>query len=401
MTANLADLTRRLDDLEARFGRQQTLTRRYRRLTLGLGAMIFAGLTIAAAVDPEGTPPPDRRFGTIQARQIEILDNAGNLVLQARGGASGGEMDFWTPQGQNTMRLSTNNHGGDFALWSRDGVSLFSAFSTPTGGEIGMWNTAGRQLLRAGCETTGGRLELRDTEDHITVAAGSRPNGGVLSVFDSAGQAVVTSRVNDHGGEIMMNGKDGALTTMMRTVESGGVFTANNKNGTPVATLEVDAAGHGASLLRSATGEPRVLQQVMGERGSVSIFNAAGKDVANLTATNEGGGRLELSNEAGEVVLSAQAVHNQGSTLELSNARGKRLFVVGVDENGAVFNLLNKYAVPVVIGGYAEDGRSGAMTIRNGRGMDIVYVGGANDERGQVKVWNAESEKARDLNPLP
>ncbi|MCA9295069.1 MAG: hypothetical protein KC983_01105 [Phycisphaerales bacterium] len=401
MTANLADLTRRLDELEARFGRQQALTRRYRRLTLGLGAMIFAGVTIAAAVDPDGAPPPDRRFGTIQARQIEIIDNAGNLVWQARGGASGGEMDFWTPQGQNTMRLSTNNHGGDFALWSRDGVSLFSAFSTATGGEIGVWNTAGRQLLRAGCESSGGRLELRDADDHITVAAGSRPNGGVMSVFNTGGQAVVTSRVNDHGGEIIMNGSDGALTTMMRTVESGGVFTANNNNGTPVATLEVDPTGNGASILRSSTGQPRVLEQVTSNRGSVSIFNESGKDVANLTATNEGGGRMELANQEGEIVLSAQAVHNQGSTLELANARGKRLFVVGVDENGAVFNLLNKYAVPVVIGGYAEDGRSGALTIRNGRGLDIVYAGGADAERGQVKVWNAESEKARELNPLP
>ena len=78
---------------------------------------------------------------------------------------------------------------------------------------------------------------------------------------------------------------------------------------------------------------------------------------------------------------------------------GKKTFAVGATPQGPLLNLMNRSGNPVLIAGFADDGRGGAMSMKNGRGITIFSAGTADNEKGSVSVWDADGKKVRSLSP--
>ncbi|UCD76248.1 MAG: hypothetical protein JSV91_04855, partial [Phycisphaerales bacterium] len=73
----------------------------------------------------------------------------------------------------------------------------------------------------------------------------------------------------------------------------------------------------------------------------------------------------------------------------------------GALNEGGLINIMNRVGVPVFIAGYGPDTRSGAMSIKNGRGVQILQAGAEEDESGIVRVYDAEGKRPRTLKPIP
>jgi hypothetical protein len=64
-----------------------------------------------------------------------------------------------------------------------------------------------------------------------------------------------------------------------------------------------------------------------------------------------------------------------------------------------VLNIINSAGVPVVIAGQGDDGKGGAITIRNGRGVGVFTAGTAADESGVIAVGDADGRKSNTFRP--
>jgi hypothetical protein len=64
-----------------------------------------------------------------------------------------------------------------------------------------------------------------------------------------------------------------------------------------------------------------------------------------------------------------------------------------------LLNLCNSAGNPVVIAGYAEDGRGGALSIKNGRGIQIFSAVTGDSEQGILTLWDANGKKSKTVKP--
>jgi hypothetical protein len=138
--------------------------------------------------------------------------------------------------------------------------------------------------------------------------------------------------------------------------------------------------------------------------GMFAIANPQGQAVLTADVTGDGGA-LSIANNAGTPVLTAAATREAvgggdvGGAIALMNAKGQRVFLLGVKPQGAVMNLINSAGVPVVIAGYGDDGRGGAITVRNGRGVGVFTAGTGADESGLIAVGDADGRKSNLIGP--
>jgi len=64
-----------------------------------------------------------------------------------------------------------------------------------------------------------------------------------------------------------------------------------------------------------------------------------------------------------------------------------------------VLNIMNSAGNPVVIAGYSDEGRGGAVSVKNGRGVQVFAAGSDAEDRGKISVWNEEGRKPRVIDP--
>ena len=69
------------------------------------------------------------KFDSIQVKRLEIVNDAGEVMLAASSGQSGGQLDVWNNRKNNIARLGANAFGGDLAIWNLSGNSVAGAWA--------------------------------------------------------------------------------------------------------------------------------------------------------------------------------------------------------------------------------------------------------------------------------
>lgn len=412
----------RLASLEDRLARRERELRRHR---LALTAVFMAApVALLTAAD-------FMKFDSIQIKRLEIVNDAGDVMLAASSTASGGQLDIWNNGTKNVARLGTNANGGDLAIWNTQGNSVAGAWAEADGGSLGTWDDQGRRTTRIESsegsgriatysgtdqesvlltnDDLGGRLLLRGTDGRDGFVAGLTEHGADWSILDHTGGIALTAGTTGLGARLHLPGTDEGSSISIDSspgrdafrVETGGVGTAasitgDTLNGT-VLTLQSDSGQ--IKLASGGTGTMPSMDLVNDQGqiaarttlrstggGSCQVSSPDGEPVGILRSDLEGNGRLDLLDRSGHLLASLQTGSQSGATLALLSEFGKTVCAIAGTNDGGILNLMNRTGVPVVTAGSAELRRGGTLSIQNERGLPVVSIGSDTQESGQVRL---------------
>lgn len=365
----------RLQILEHAVNRAESRTAWYRRATLTLLAFGIGGLTIAAADAPVVQD-------VVQTRRLEVVNDEGGLVFAASSDTRGGRVDVWTDTGQNIFRVGANDHGGDLNVWNSTGSTVFAAYTTADGGATALWSADGKRAARCTAGATGGRIELGN----------------------AAGEPVCVAGSDEHGaGHLKTLNRDGKTFFSVEADELiGGSVTLADGAGARRVAVTSDPQGGSVSFL-SASGQSALSAGVTAPHGGgfLDITNAAGARVLSAAAGADGAGQFDLAGGSGVTAFRVQGAPGGGATLALFSEKGKRSLVAGTSEDGGLVNVFNQHEVPVFAAGSGKGSLGGAMSIKNGRGLQVIHLAADDEDSGAIMVFNAEGGRARTILPLP
>src|SRR5262245_19188693 len=104
-------------------GRLATLERRlrqYRRLSLGLGLLLLAGVSMASQTAPAPSP-------VVCSTRLEVVDEAGRVVFTAEAQKGGGTIRVFNQAGNAGVVAAATELGGRLEVLNREGQEIFSA----------------------------------------------------------------------------------------------------------------------------------------------------------------------------------------------------------------------------------------------------------------------------------
>ena len=270
----------------------------------------------------------------------------GHSIFDLRTNAAGdGVVAIGDANGTGRVRIEA----GAVSVRDEAGVALVSIGGTPDGAGV---SQAGRIVLhdRAGVDRVAidaDALVLRDATGATTVEAGNDTAGG--------------------GGRLALHGTTGGERLRL----GPGTMAVRNDVGATVVEVGGSTAG-----------------------GFVDVCTP-GSRVATLRADSDGGGRLDLLNAAGKRVFSADVI-DDGAALALRTDQGRRGLLMAARAEGALMNLFNRRQVPVIAID-AQDGPGGAVSILNQRGTPVVLLEADTEDRGIVRVYDADQIQSRSL----
>ncbi len=197
------------------------------------------------------------------------------------------------------------------------------------------------------------------------------------------------------------------------------MFQLLNDLGQPVVTADTDPQGSGRLVVGASNGEPKFYTGVTENggvahwkndqgsivtsigssspigSGSLLLFDRSGARAIAAAGQESGGGEIQLFNRAGDMVFTAADVADSGGLLTLYSQSGRRGVVAAARDSGGLLNLRNGMGNPMVVLGYEEDSRAGAISVLNQRGIQAVQIGVGKDQGGEMSVWDAEGRQRR------
>lgn len=370
----------------------------------------------------------------IQAKRLEIVDDAGRVTAMLSTTPQGGRLDMWDASGANTVRLGSNDLGGDFILWNREGKAVFGAFTQQTGGRMELGTSLGRPGAFVESGPNGGRLALADSSGDPVVAAAAFPTGGMIRVADGQNHDAAILEATATGGALALSSPTGVMMARMRAGELGGEFDLAAKVGTgrvSASASEADSvviaasiagaakieatkvagmvdvlndkgdriasmeSNDGGGLLVCRSGGERPIASVGaspsgGKGGLLQIYNAQQSPVFAAAVNAEGAGRLAIGTAAGVATLTAESGKDDGATISLVR-NGKRSLALLAGASGGLLNLFSATGAAVVVAGTADDAAGGAVIIRANEGTDLVRVGVDPKGGGNVVLFNKDA----------
>ena len=426
----------RLAALEARLGRRERQLRRH-RFVLAAGFLAAPAALVLAGAD-------FMKFDSIQVKRLEIVNDAGEVMLAASSGQSGGQLDVWNNRKNNIARLGANAFGGDLAIWNLSGNSVAGAWAAETGGTLSTWNNDGRRTSRIESGDHSGRIAVYGGSDRETVLITSDTAGGQLHVRAADGREGFHAGVRDHGanwslidhaGQLAISAEStpsGARMQLPRT-NDGSSISLDSTPGRPAFKVASPASGTSASissdmqvgtrlLLESDSGRVSLVSGLASEMptidmtnpqgmvasrttlrttggGSVQVSSPDGEPVGILRSDLEGNGRLDLLDRSGHLLASLQTGSKSGATLALLSEFGKTVCALAGTTDGGILNLMNRTGVPVVTAGNAARRRGGTLSVQNERGLPVVSIGSDAGESGQVRLQGPDGTTRQVLPP--
>lgn len=238
---------------------EQRLARVERQNRIFKGLFTVAGAAVAALVFYGATEPIPE---VVQARRFEIVNEAGNTVLE----------------------MNSELGSGKLTIWNKDGKVIIHAGTgiTTESGELRIKNKDGNEIIHVGADflTGNGMLTIRNKDGNETIRAGARVNGdGLLIIGDKNGNAITHVGVESNGGGmLMLKNKDRKqIFYAAAGVIGDGLLKILTKNGKNMIYAGGVANG-GIIEIDNKTGET-VIQLVVNKRGNgvVGVYNRSGK----------------------------------------------------------------------------------------------------------------------------
>ena len=426
----------RLAALEQRLARRERQLLRHRFVLTAAFVAAPAALLLAGA--------DFMKFDSIQVKRLEIVNDAGEVMLAASSGASGGQLDVWNNRKNNVARLGSNAFGGDLAIWNISGNSVAGAWAAESGGTLSTWNNDGGRTARIESSDQSGRLAVYGGSDRETVLLSGDANGGQLHLRTLDGRNGFHAGMLDHGASWSLLDHTGQVAVSAESTPVGGSLqlprstdgssiSLDSAPGRPAIDVTAPATGTSASitndtsagtmlLLESESGQLRLASGATSEMPVVDLVNRRGMIAARTTLRSTGGGscqvsspdgepvgilrsdldgngRLDMLDRSGHLLASLQTGSKAGATLALLSEFGKTVCALAGTNDGGILNLMNRTGVPVITAGSASERRGGTLSVQNERGLPVVSIGSDAGESGQVRLQGPDGSTRQVLPP--
>lgn len=156
-----------------RLGTLERRVRLYHRLAIGFGLIVIAAACIAARnVDSKPT--------TIRATRLEIINEAGQVVLRAGFDTDGGTLRLWTHDGKLRFGAYATSKGGRLEVLNREGHERFSAGPRRETDLQGLWERHRQRFAQNAQETNRLTQAMYTVESQLRALA--QPNRADISV---------------------------------------------------------------------------------------------------------------------------------------------------------------------------------------------------------------------------
>ena len=388
----ITDQAARIDALEGELRRTQASLRRTNVLAL---TMLGVGGVLALTAASDIT-----RVDTIRAHQLEIIDEAGHIVLAATADDQGGRLDLWSPEGANVTRLSVNGSGGDIAVWNAAGDTVAGLWATEPGGAMGTWTNGGMKSVSIASDADGGRFSIHNTDEQESVRISSTD----LQLLDPSG----TERTVMQPGSTAMHGQNGEPRIVMAAGTAAPSLTLTHADG-GVVSASIDASGgridlgstdarqrldrtgmyitdgevHASMILTGGTSSIHTPAQVL-RLDEHALTLTRGEDNLLRVASSDGHGTLLLRGAHGQVELqaglaSSVAVSGQDAELMLSGDETESVTLA----SGATQPVLQTSDEAIAL--HALKG-AGRLMLGGGESGRVRLTGGADGAAASVDV---------------
>tara|TARA_X000001036_G_scaffold439116_1_gene488994 strand:+ start:4017 stop:4916 length:900 start_codon:yes stop_codon:yes gene_type:complete len=225
-----------------------------------------------------------------------------------------------------------------------------------------------------------------------------------IDVVGDKGTPVVSIAKTDDGGRLDLYNQSGINLLRVSSTPSGGDVAIWDEKGTNVAGLW-SAENGGTFSLWNAAGEE--LSQfasgaltLSGPSASLHIQNKQGDPIAVVASDPQGHGRFQIADASGNVVSEMLMLPEVGGALVVNSNAGKKMAILAATDEGGRLNLMNARSVPVFIASPTGDSGGGAMTITNQRGVPVVIMKSDEEHRGIIEILDADGNGVRRIRPL-
>lgn len=218
------------------------------------------------------------------------------------------------------------------------GTVLLALNGNDSGGAVSIRDRLGRTAMLADVRDGGGSMLLRHAErDQPAVHARATDAGGDLSLFNSSGRSVVRASVADDAGRFALAAPSGQTAVNLDvTDERCGRVRTTRRDGSTAVSIAHDAA-LGGLIETYSTNQHRLvgLSSTVGAHGRVDTYGPENdQPLVSLTATAEHDGQIYTYNADGRMLI-AIASRPAGPTLRVFNAQGEPIVVLQSTEDNA------------------------------------------------------------------
>lgn len=294
-------LEQRIAELEAAQRASEVRRRRGRR-TLGVLGLCFCALGAVSQDFPL----------VVKTRRLEILDEAGRVVLAATSGSNGGALQLFDSSGQTVAVLRAGQRDGGLYLYAPTGRPLASLSAGPFGGAARLHHKSGEVVASVGANGPGGALQLSDAlaANRLELEAGPERS---VARFHHADQERLVLEGNADGSRAELFGADGRRALRLDAAPEGprvALVARDSEHAWPAFDLTATAEGtelllaatQGRSGLRAradASGSFLALErenvnafrvESVGVRVGLWLLDLAGQEVFGVSSRLAGGG---------------------------------------------------------------------------------------------------------------
>ena len=292
---------------------------------------------------------------------IDVYDNSGDRTLSlSGGGASGGAMTLWGPDGTLRANLNGSSSGASFLL--RDAAATATVqLRGDLGGEI---DAAQRfNVVSALGGTTFAQLE-------------KHAGGAWLKTYDEAG--LITGTFGSSGGAaggfvelhtgankvgLRLDGDDGGA----------GLIVINSTNGASRVTLDGYGSGGGGEIRLADTNASTRLSlfgQGANSAGEINVFDTSGTETIEVLGQQSStlGSRITMRNALGTNTITLDAEYlsaGEGGAISFNNGAGNQRLRIEGDLNDAGYLVVygtNGAAKVSLVGNYGNTGEGRVTT---------------------------------------
>jgi hypothetical protein len=287
------------------------------RLKSSLETEMQAALTRLTKLEQQAGTRPDlpRVFDTLSAKEIKVVDAAGEPRAILGTDSDGGLVRILDSQKRTVVILSATKSGGQVSINDNQSRGAVLAAVLPNGNPvISVQNT------------------LRKTPV-VTLGCTDYDGDGYLTVSDRLGQSVVFAGVATSNGVVFLNNAAGKTLAIIGASGESGFVTLENAAGKQLVALSSTSGGRGGLFLNDAQGREMAKIGAGESSGFVILQNAAGKELVSLSSTTGGHGGLFLKDAQGREMAKIGAGESSGF-VTLQNAAGKQLVALSSSEDG-------------------------------------------------------------------
>ena len=388
LTGELARLERELAQLrQANPAAGPSGPRRWRRLQAAVPGLLLGAWVLSAGA-PASQDDLEQRVSELEERLLkgpgtttriqapfEVVGRGGNVILQVA---------QTMPNVKNGVGIFTEGQNAGVVV--NHGGNDVAGLGTAEEGEGG--------YLYIGDQNGISRAEVR-AEDGVSVLnAGGQVVAAMYAMDEgsSSGRVAIMDREkmiaslegNDEGGVLdVSNGK--GKTRAQLGVDDGNGYIATFYNGKTEVEMGLSDKGE-PQLVLNQKGQPRAALRLSAGAGHLSVSNAKGSVVANVSGTGTAdGGSVIVGNSSGKGIASLGTAANGSGLVQVFEPGGKSIAVMAQDKSGGLLQIKNGAGIPVANLKAADSDGGGYWQLTDPSGTPVVEAG-ADGARGVVRA---------------